>query len=126
MEDFGEYTPLDSVSANGMDGTRCTTSTRSSTTAPAGTTRRAVSPAGGVHPLRLDRGAPVRPGGLGWRPDTAWGFDGLDSAVKQALSLGTSGICRWGSDIGGFFSLLNDQLTPEMLLRWIEFGPSPA
>ena len=69
-----------------------------------------------------DRGASVRPGGLGGDPTTAWGFDGLESAVKQALSLGTSGIGRWGSDIGGFFAIFNDQLTPEMLSRWIEFG----
>jgi alpha-glucosidase (family GH31 glycosyl hydrolase) len=68
----------------------------------------------GVHPC-----AQVVWGG---DPTTAWGFDGLESAVKQALSLGTSGISRWGSDIGGFFAIINDQLTPEMLSRWIEFG----
>ncbi len=68
----------------------------------------------GVHPC-----AQVVWGG---DPTTAWGFDGLESAVKQALSLGTSGISRWGSDIGGYFAILNDQLSPEMLSRWIEFG----
>ena len=58
----------------------------------------------------------------GGDPTTDWGYDGLDSAIKQALSLGTSGISRWGSDIGGYFGAFAGKLTPEMLIRWIEFG----
>ena len=41
----------------------------------------------------------------GGDPTTAWGFDGLRSPVRQALTLGTSGVGVWGSDIGGFFAL---------------------
>ena len=59
----------------------------------------------------------------GGDPTTTWGFDGLSSAVKQALSIGMSGVSRWGSDIGGYDTLGNNpQLTPELLKRWIEFG----
>jgi alpha-glucosidase (family GH31 glycosyl hydrolase) len=102
MEDFGEYTPLDAKSADGTPGTRCTTSIRRSTTA-----RLFDYARGAPHPV-----APfVRSGWTGTQrcaqivwggdPTTDWGYDGLDSAIKQALSLGTSGISRWGSDIGG-------------------------
>ena len=31
------------------------------------------------------------------------------------------GVAMWGSDIGGFFSL-GHQLTPELLIRWIQFA----
>jgi alpha-glucosidase (family GH31 glycosyl hydrolase) len=36
--------------------------------------------------------------------------------------MGLSGVSMWGSDIGGFFTLSAPQLTPELLIRWIEFG----
>jgi alpha-glucosidase (family GH31 glycosyl hydrolase) len=42
-------------------------------------------------------------------------FDNLGAAVRQALSIGMSGVSRWGADIG-------PQPTPELLRRWIEFG----
>lgn len=59
----------------------------------------------------------------GGDPTTVWGFDGLRSAVRQALSIGLSGIARWGSDIGGYNTFGPDeQLTPELLQRWIAFG----
>ena len=123
MEDFGEYTPLDAKSADGTPGTRmhnlyptlyhCATFDYAR---------------GAPHPV-----APfVRSGWTGTQrcaqivwggdPTTAWGYDGLDSAIKQALSLGTSGISRWGSDIGGYFGAFAGKLTPELLTRWIEFG----
>jgi alpha-glucosidase len=123
MEDFGEYTPLDAKSADGRPG-------------------------GQIHNLYPTlyhcathdyvQGAPrplapfVRSGWTGthrcaqivWGgdPTTDWGYDGLNSAIKQALSIGASGISRWGSDIGGFFSLTQGRLTDELLNRWIEFG----
>jgi alpha-D-xyloside xylohydrolase len=123
MEDFGEYTPLDAKSANGTPGDQMHN----------------------LYPTRYHcatydyaRGAPhpvapfVRSGWTGTQrcaqivwggdPTTDWGYDGLDSAIKQALSLGTSGISRWGSDIGGYFSAVAGRLTPELLQRWIEFG----
>jgi alpha-glucosidase (family GH31 glycosyl hydrolase) len=36
--------------------------------------------------------------------------------------MGLSGVSLWGSDIGGFFSLGQNELTPELLVRWIEVG----
>jgi alpha-glucosidase (family GH31 glycosyl hydrolase) len=123
MEDFGEYTPLDAQSASGAPGTQMHNLYPALYHCASWDYARTVSPPPvafirsgwtGVHPC-----AQVVWGG---DPTTDWGFDGIDSAIKQALSLGTSGISRWGSDIGGFFSLFDDRLTPEMLIRWIELG----
>jgi alpha-glucosidase (family GH31 glycosyl hydrolase) len=59
----------------------------------------------------------------GGDPTTVWGFDGLRSAVTQALTIGMSGVARWGSDIGGYNSFgPRERLTPELLKRWIELG----
>jgi alpha-glucosidase (family GH31 glycosyl hydrolase) len=59
----------------------------------------------------------------GGDPTTVWGFDGLQSAVTQALTIGMSGVARWGSDIGGYNSFGPlERLTPELLKRWIELG----
>jgi len=59
----------------------------------------------------------------GGDPTTVWGFDGLRSAVTQALTIGMSGLARWGSDIGGYNSFgARERLTPELLARWIELG----
>jgi alpha-glucosidase (family GH31 glycosyl hydrolase) len=68
----------------------------------------------------------------GGDPTTVWGFDGLRSAVTQLLSMGLSGIARWGTDIGGYNSFgaalkpdglgEDETLTPELLTRWIELG----
>jgi alpha-glucosidase (family GH31 glycosyl hydrolase) len=123
MEDFGEYTPLDAKSADGTPGTRM--HNRYPTLYHCATFDYAR---GAPHPV-----APyVRSGWTGTQrcaqivwggdPTTDWGYDGLASAIKQALSLGTSGISRWGSDIGGYFGALAGKLTPELLTRWIEFG----
>ena len=123
MEDFGEYTPLDSRSANGMSGEQMHNLypvlyhraghefARAQAMPVAGFIRSGWT---GVHPHAQ----------LVWGgdPTTEWGFDGLRSAVTQGLTMGTSGISRWGSDIGGFFSLGLRRLTPELLVRWIEFG----
>jgi hypothetical protein len=58
----------------------------------------------------------------GGDPSTVWDFDGLQSAVRNGLTMGLSGVSLWGSDIGGFFSIARPELTPELLKRWIEFG----
>jgi alpha-glucosidase (family GH31 glycosyl hydrolase) len=123
MEDFGEYTPLDSRSANGMRGTRMhnlypvlyhRASHRFA--------KRQRRPVAGF--IRSGWTGVHRYAQLVWGgdPTTDWGFDGLRSALTQALTIGTSGISRWGSDIGGFFSLGRRELTPELLVRWIELG----
>jgi sulfoquinovosidase len=121
MEDFGEYTPDDAVAHDGTTGT-------------AGHNAYARDYHLGVHRatgenrwIRFVRsgwtgsaaGSPVVWNG---DPTTGWEFDGLESAVRNGLSMGLSGVSRWGSDIGGFFALSEPQTTPELLSRWIELG----
>ena len=123
MEDFGEYTPLDSVSAGELDGTRTHNEYP----------RRYHCAA--YRAVRDERPAIVRFQRSGWTgaarcaqvvwggdPTTGWGFDGLRSAVTQSLSVGLSGVGIWGSDIGGFFALGFNELSPELLARWVQFG----
>ncbi|MDQ2623167.1 MAG: hypothetical protein M3Y45_09040 [Actinomycetota bacterium] len=123
MEDYGEYAPPDSVSYNGIQGKRLHN----------------------LHPVFYHRGGLryadskerpivsfVRSGFTGsarysqivWGgdPTTGWGFDGLESSVTQALTMGLSGVSTWGSDIGGFFSFSPQKLDPELLSRWVGFG----
>jgi alpha-glucosidase (family GH31 glycosyl hydrolase) len=123
MEDFGEYMPPDGVSANGVDGTvmhnryprlyHCS-AYRSVRSAGRPVLRFVRSGWTGAA-----RCAPVVWGG---DPTTGWGYDGLRSAVQNGLTMGLSGIGVWGSDIGGFFSLGTNQLTPELLTRWVQLG----
>ncbi|MDQ3729745.1 MAG: hypothetical protein M3355_09155, partial [Actinomycetota bacterium] len=123
MEDFGEYTPLDSVSDESIAGTRAHNEYA----------RRYHCAAWDA--IRDEKRPIVRFQRSGWTgaakcaqvvwggdPTTGWGFDGLRSAMTQALSAGTSGIGIWGSDIGGFFALGFNKLTPELLTRWVQFG----
>ncbi len=123
MEDFGEYTPLDAVSADGATGTEFHN-------------RYARDYHCGVAAATADAGMPlarfVRSGWTGsaacspivWGgdPTTSFGFDGLESSIYQALSMGTSGVGIWGSDIGGFFAIDPNSLDGELLDRWISFG----
>ena len=105
MEDFGEYTPPDSRSANGMGGESMHNLYPTLYHRASGDFQRR-------------RGGVAAFGRSGWTgaaagmqmvwggdPTVDWGFDGLSSAVTQALTMGTSGVSRWGSDIGGFFAL---------------------
>ena len=123
MEDFGEYTPLDSHHANGMSGRQM------HNWYPVAYHRAAQMY---VDRARRPLSRHVRSGWTGsarysqvvWGgdPTTDWGFDGLESAVYNGLTMGLSGVSTWGSDIGGFFSLGTRALTPELLIRWIQFG----
>jgi alpha-glucosidase (family GH31 glycosyl hydrolase) len=123
MEDFGEYTPLDSQSHSGTPGTALHNPyARQYHCAASDAIASAPRPM-----VRFQRSgwtgtAPCAQVVWGGDPTTDWGFDGLASSVKQALSVGLSGISTWGSDIGGFFALLDDQLSPELLARWVQFG----
>jgi alpha-glucosidase (family GH31 glycosyl hydrolase) len=123
MEDFGEYTPLDAKSADGTPGSRMhnlyPTLYHCATFDYARGISRPVAPFVRSGWTGTQRCAQIVWGG---DPTTDWGYDGLDSAIKQALSVGTSGISRWGSDVGGYFGALGGKLTPELLTRWIEFG----
>ena len=106
MEDFGEYTPLDSRSANGMNGTEmhnlypvqyhC---------AAQDFARNAERPLGRFIRSGFTGVAPCAQIVWGGDPTVGWGFDGLASAVTNGLTMGLSGISTWGSDIGGFFAL---------------------
>jgi alpha-glucosidase (family GH31 glycosyl hydrolase) len=59
----------------------------------------------------------------GGDPTTVWGFDGLRSVVTQALTIGMSGVARWGTDIGGYMSFgARERLSRELLDRWIQVG----
>jgi alpha-glucosidase (family GH31 glycosyl hydrolase) len=123
MEDFGEYTPLDAVAADGATGTRFHN-------------RYPRDYHCGVFAATADAGQPLarftRSGWTGsaacspivWGgdPSTVYGFDGLESSVYQALSIGASGVGIWGSDIGGFHAFFDRALTVEMHDRWIAFG----
>jgi alpha-glucosidase (family GH31 glycosyl hydrolase) len=115
MEDFGEYTPLDS---NGVHNSypvdyHCTAQAFADA-APRPLARYVRSGWTGS--------AKCSPVVWGGDPTTGWGFDGLASAVRNGLTMGTSGIALWGSDIGGYFALGPNALSPELLARWVQFG----
>jgi sulfoquinovosidase len=123
MEDYGEYTPPDSRSADGTDGTRmhnlypvqyhCTARDfEADNDRPLA--RYARSGFTGV--------APCTPVVWGGDPSTTWDFDGLRSAVTNGLTMGLSGISTWGSDIGGLFANGMNRVTPELKIRWIQLG----
>jgi alpha-glucosidase (family GH31 glycosyl hydrolase) len=102
MEDFGEYTPIDSVAADGTRGDE-------------GHNLYPVQYHCAAWEFARQQSRPIvrfqRSGFTGaarcaqvvWNgdPSTTWDFDGLASAVKNGLNLGLSGVGIWGSDIGG-------------------------
>lgn len=124
MEDFGEYTPLDIAGERGPAGTaghnRYPTEYHRAAAGVAGE----LSGRHGRPFARFARSgwtgtAPHVPVVWGGDPTTSWGFDGLASAVIEGLTMGASGVALWGSDTGGFVSG-EEQLTPELLRRWIQ------
>jgi alpha-glucosidase (family GH31 glycosyl hydrolase) len=119
MEDFGEYTPLDARASDGSTGTglhnRYPTQYHCAASRAAPRAVRFIR-SGWIGTARC---APVVWGG---DPSVDWGFDGLRSVVTNGLTMGLSGVSRWGSDIGGYFALFENHLTPELLTRWIEVG----
>ena len=123
MEDFGEYTPLDSHYANGMDGTRMHNLYPTQYHCAAYDFARAQD-----RPVvRFQRSGftgSARCAQVVWSgdPTVGWDFDGLASQIKAGLSMGLSGVSTWGSDIGGFFALGTRELSDELLTRWVQFG----
>ncbi|HEX8743593.1 MAG TPA: TIM-barrel domain-containing protein [Thermoleophilaceae bacterium] len=122
MEDFGEYTPGDSVHANGETGRtmhnrypveyHCASTRHSRTRAPGAFIRSGFH---GVQPC-----ARVVWGG---DPTEDWSCnDGICAAVHQLLSTGLSGIAYQGSDVGGFHAVVNGRTTDELNARWIQVG----
>jgi alpha-D-xyloside xylohydrolase len=124
MEDFGEYTPLDSFGYDGSTGEAYHNNYVVGYHAAARAYARDRAP----RPLaRFNRSGwtgTAQHSQIVWGgdPTTGWGFDGLESAVMNGLTMGLSGVSMWGSDIGGFFALSEPQTTPELLARWIEVG----
>jgi alpha-glucosidase (family GH31 glycosyl hydrolase) len=124
MEDFGEYTPLDARGYDGSTGEAYHNKYVVGYHAAARAYARDRAP----RPLaRFNRSGwtgAARHSQIVWGgdPTTGWGFDGLESAIMNGLTMGLSGVSLWGSDIGGFFALSEPQTTPELLARWIEFG----
>src|SRR5262249_32179210 len=119
MEDFGEYTPLDAYTAEGLTGSahhnlypvqyHCGAYQAA---------RRAEHPVVRFQRSGWTGAAPCAQVVWGGDPSTTWGFDGITSAVWSGLGIGLSGVAVWGSDIGGFFGFADRELTPELLMRW--------
>jgi alpha-glucosidase (family GH31 glycosyl hydrolase) len=124
MEDFGEYTPQDARGADGQTGEAAHNAYVTRYHCAAWTFQRLND---GKPLARFNRsgwtGTP-RCSQIVWGgdPTTDWGYDGLQSSIRQGLTMGLSGVSLWGSDIGGFFALAKDQTNAELLKRWIEFG----
>ena len=125
MEDFGEYTPVDARLHDGRTGAEAHNPYPTEFHAAAARAARKVD--GGLPLARFGRSgwtgtAAHLPLVWGGDPTTGWGFDGLASAVIQGINAGLSGIALWGSDIGGFFTLSDQELDAELLTRWLQFG----
>jgi sulfoquinovosidase len=114
MEDFGEYTPVDAGDHNSYPAEYHAAGARAAAQAGRPIARFGRSGWTGA--------APHLPLVWGGDPTTGWGFDGLRSALTQALSAGLSGIGLFGCDVGGFFSLGDERLDDELLIRWIQLG----
>jgi alpha-glucosidase (family GH31 glycosyl hydrolase) len=123
MEDYGEYTPLDARASDGSTGTGLhNLYPRQYHCAAAAGVRGSPRPLARFVRSGWTGSAACSPVVWGGDPTTDWGFDGLRSALVNGLTMGLSGVSTWGSDIGGFFALIENRLTPELLVRWIELG----
>jgi alpha-glucosidase (family GH31 glycosyl hydrolase) len=123
MEDFGEYTPIDAVSADHLPGPEMHNLYPVLYHGAAyAFSRRAPRPLARFNRSGWTGAARVSQVVWGGDPSTTFDFDGLRSAVANGLTIGASGVSLWGSDIGGYFALSLPQTTPDLERRWIEFG----
>jgi len=123
MEDFGEYTPLDAVSADGATGTELHNRyPRDYHCGAYEATSDAGKPLARFTRSGWTRSPACTPIVWGGDPTTGWDYDGLQSSIYRALSIGTSGVGIWGSDIGGFFAMFGRSLGDELFDRWIAYG----
>ena len=78
--------------------------------AAAAIARRQRPPARALHALGLDRRGALRADRLGRRPDDRLGLRRPAlGGPRRRSAMGLSGVGRWGSDIGGYFSLGDDR-----------------
>jgi sulfoquinovosidase len=123
MEDFGEYTPADAMSADHLPGPEMHNLYPVLYHGAAYTfSRRALRPLARFNRSGWTGAARVSQLVWGGDPSTTFGFDGLRSAIANGLTIGASGVSLWGSDIGGYFALSLPQTTADLERRWIEFG----
>ena len=116
MEDYGEYAPPDSVAETGSPGAAAQPLPGPLPPLGPALRRRPAAADRALHALGVDR-RPLPQIVWGGDPTTGLGLRRPASSVKQALSIGLSGIAQWGSDVGGFFTLGDQRLTPELLQR---------
>ena len=124
MEDFGEYTPTDSVFHNGKRGLEM------HNRYPVlyhGTSTAHTAKRGGDFAVFIRSGFHgVQPHARlvwGGDPNEDWSCtDGLCAALHQAVNTGLSGIAYQGSDIGGFHSLTGSRTSDELNARWLQLG----
>jgi alpha-glucosidase (family GH31 glycosyl hydrolase) len=124
MEDFGEGAPPTGVAADGTTGTALHNRYPTDYHCAVQRILTALKP-DAVRHLRSGWTGTARCAVNVWGgdPTTTWGFDGLESGVRQALGIGMSGVSRFGTDIGGYNTYgTQERLTPELLIRWIQFG----
>ena len=124
MEDFGEYTPPDSVGHDGTPGSVLhNLYPRLYHCAAYALASRQSRPI-----VEFDRSgwtgsAACTPVVWSGDPTTDWDtIDGLPAMVTQGLNYGYSGVGFYGSDIGGYFSITAPPTSPELLTRWLEMG----
>jgi len=127
MEDFGENTPLDARAFDGTSGDALHNRYPLDYHCTIDRIVRRKQAQSAVPLIRFARAgwrgmAPCVPIIWGGDPTVDWGYDGLETAITNGLTMGLSGIAMWGSDIGGYFATFSRTLTPELLTRWIQFG----
>jgi alpha-glucosidase (family GH31 glycosyl hydrolase) len=124
MEDFGEYTPPFIAAADGTPAAQTHNRyPRDFHCAVARIARRLERPVVRFQRSGWTGAARCAVNVWGGDPTTVWDYDGLASAVTQALTIGMSGVSRWGSDIGGYHSFgPAERLDRELLHRWIQLG----
>jgi len=118
MEDFGEYTPTDSVFADGRTGREMHNLYPVLYHAASYPGKLAVFIRSGFHGVQ-----PYARVVWGGDPTEDWSCtDGLCAAVHQLVNMGLSGVAYQGSDIGGFHAIVNPRTDDELNIRWLQVG----
>jgi alpha-glucosidase (family GH31 glycosyl hydrolase) len=137
MYDFAEYTPMDSVLANGMTGMEAHNIYPLLYQKAVNDLMEKQKQGDYLVFVRSGYAGPSPAGFLGtgglvpmvWAGDESTDFnlaDGLPAALVAALNAGMSGIPLWGSDISGYHYIYNPPPDKEVYLRWTELGAFSA